>query len=291
MSATLLNYPLKDNSVADDIESFYHLLVLFFLRFHAHELGSSELKSTLALFYDQRSEIKGYCVGSSAKLLSMKNGALPCDVPSNAFGSLLRTLSRICRDHYASLDIQGLRKYRIFQHLPRRAQTQQTHENPTAKSQKSRLNLSKFLMMHEDIDPSNASVAPVDPPRASPKLNNHNAFLRAFIAAVKCSDWDLADKEPADAFDPIDSAPLSGYTKGTTSNETTCRFRSSTPEVDAPQDRSDDGLAEAMGRAPKRAKIRTRTSVTDQQPTETRSETARTLEGGSRDMGDVETRL
>lgn len=73
MSGILLNYPLKANSVADDSESFYHVLALFALRFHLHSAtGDHETIKDILNKYDSARFVNGFWVGSYDKIKDIK---------------------------------------------------------------------------------------------------------------------------------------------------------------------------------------------------------------------------
>ena len=110
MSGVLLNYPLKANTVADDIESFYHVLSLFALRFHHHKQTGSpdEIKDTLDK-YDSSFYKQGMWAGGNWKTLIMKSGDLPAPlIKRDAFSRLVDSLAAICKSHYEALDEEAL---------------------------------------------------------------------------------------------------------------------------------------------------------------------------------------
>ena len=134
MSAALLKYPLKPNEISDDIESFFHLLVLYSLRFHRHDLEVDEVRGILEGEYDSATYSHGYWTGGGAKWRRLVNGVLPC-IPEDApvFAKLLKRLFRVCQQHYASLaQDQKLAQYA----LPRdRSSSQNASPKPTASSE------------------------------------------------------------------------------------------------------------------------------------------------------------
>ena len=78
MSASSLAFPNKADEVADDLESFYHVLELCALQFHPHALSGHEAGPALAdhlkYFYDQRPSYGGALGCSCAKYALMLKG-------------------------------------------------------------------------------------------------------------------------------------------------------------------------------------------------------------------------
>ena len=112
LSGVLLKYPLKANTVADDIESFYHVLSLFALRFHKHEQTGlpDRIKKTLDL-YDEAHYEEGFWVGSSWKTDRIQLGRLPAPLTKrDAFSRLMDSLAAICKSHYEALDERDLKR-------------------------------------------------------------------------------------------------------------------------------------------------------------------------------------
>ena len=276
LSATLLNYPFKDNEVADDIESFLHLMILLTMRFHTTST-LSELKSALERYYDACTYVKGYCVGSEAKYTNMKNGTIPCALPQTAFGSLLRSLATICQEHYASLDEEELRKsYRVTQGLPQ------------AKPRQGYSSMAKFrgayyadLLGGDDETQAPAaqnipSSAEKTPSPSTRKLDTHTAFLQAFKAALRSDDWDLEDKASTDAFKNINWAATAGPANNST--PTGSKRRSRADALDAEE--KDANGSGSKGDAQKKAKSRMGTAIPVPHEHRTRSVT-RTKSTGS----------
>ncbi|KAH8100113.1 hypothetical protein BXZ70DRAFT_206800 [Cristinia sonorae] len=104
LSAALLNYPLKPNELADDLEAFYHVLSLFALRYHDHGMSTDDLKDILqSVFYAYKFD-RGHWIGSAAKYRRMASGELPCELNgSSPFGEILRDMAHIIQQHYKSL--------------------------------------------------------------------------------------------------------------------------------------------------------------------------------------------
>lgn len=98
--------------MADDIESFVHVLSLFALRFHRHTKNSESIKSILKEHFDQATFNGGYWLGSDSKLEKMMDGALPFTLKTkDAFHHLLHSLLQVCKEHYAALDVDMLERH------------------------------------------------------------------------------------------------------------------------------------------------------------------------------------
>ncbi|THH27319.1 hypothetical protein EUX98_g6862 [Antrodiella citrinella] len=211
LSATLLNYPMKGNEVADDIESFYHVLMLFAMRYHKHKKSPDELKGTL-LMLDTCTNINGFSVGSSDKLEFMRDGTMFCklDDSNGAFAVLLRSLADICKEHYAALDKDDLTKYSL-------KTTPQTLSN-TSDAPRLARDLTAFKDLFEDegddleFEPKSQPVIAAAAPNRT--LDTHTAFRKALLGALLAQEkWDFQDKLPNDQFKAIDWIP--GKTKTT----------------------------------------------------------------------------
>ncbi|TCD67815.1 hypothetical protein EIP91_011877, partial [Steccherinum ochraceum] len=105
ISAMLLNYPLRANQLADDLESFYHLLLLFALRFHRHDRSAPTLIKEVLLVYDHHDFRHGYWVGGKTKFSNVRNGVIPFELEvDDRFKLLLQSLAALFKEHYASKD-------------------------------------------------------------------------------------------------------------------------------------------------------------------------------------------
>ena len=179
-------YPKKVNQVADDIESFLHLLCIFALRFHRHNKMPQELKGLLDSTYDTCSFEHGYWVGGSGKWDLVTAGTVPFKLQGNdTFASLLATLAAICKSHYASIDKEALQRYAAG---PAPAP-------PAIKAFKKPTRRYKYAdaLDNEDVIPR--TVEPTPAVSAAPLLATHRAFCVAITKALRDGEWPTEDKE------------------------------------------------------------------------------------------------
>ncbi|KIP03572.1 hypothetical protein PHLGIDRAFT_15771 [Phlebiopsis gigantea 11061_1 CR5-6] len=117
MSATLCSFPRKPNELADDLESFVHVISLALLRFHENTLTFNfsihrePLGSHMGLVYDPAHKTgDGYWVGSFLKMSSVRNGWPGfglVDRTSN-LSVLLKALWYLGKNHYSGLDLDAM---------------------------------------------------------------------------------------------------------------------------------------------------------------------------------------
>ncbi|KAH8100078.1 hypothetical protein BXZ70DRAFT_893972 [Cristinia sonorae] len=198
MSAALLRFPLKPNEVADDIESFYHLLMLYALRFHRHGICAHELKGILELIYDVSEYHRGYWRGSTTKYRYMATAHLPCR-PAGQFGSLLASLAALIQKHYQGLD-KELAMYAVPQE-----DSQTVSSDPF---QSSDMNTMKRSTNNSKAPPRRHRIAAptaITAPEAIPverTLTTHDQFSALLWGALYDDDeidkWDANDKLPCD---------------------------------------------------------------------------------------------
>ncbi|KAL4244569.1 hypothetical protein ABKN59_009941 [Abortiporus biennis] len=113
-SAALLKYPTKQHDLADDLESFVHVLHWFCLRFHSHDMsgdpGSLAEVLSNVYFYARREE--GYDLGGTEKFKLMRSGGVCFNLTQKKVTPglirLVNRLSKMCQKHYQTLDIESL---------------------------------------------------------------------------------------------------------------------------------------------------------------------------------------
>ena len=99
--------------MSDDIESFYHILALFALRFHKHSLTGQpdEIKDILEGQYDKAVVRNGFWLGSHKKRNQIKLGELPAPLATrDRFSRLLQYLVSMCKKHYELQDHEELQR-------------------------------------------------------------------------------------------------------------------------------------------------------------------------------------
>ncbi|KAH8100038.1 hypothetical protein BXZ70DRAFT_973311, partial [Cristinia sonorae] len=177
LSAALVNFLLKGNEVSDDIESFFHLLVLFALRFHCPHLDTEDVKGVLTGVYDKSSIRKGFWIGSLSKLQSVCAGTLPFVMkPNSPLASLLDALIAICKEHYASLDLDDLAKRYGIPEDPENGPSGVGAPPPDLP----RIPLTKYQRYATAPEPI-PEVPQVAASKHHPLLNDHKAFGEALF--------------------------------------------------------------------------------------------------------------
>ncbi|GJE90344.1 fungal protein kinase-domain containing protein [Phanerochaete sordida] len=126
MSALLLKYPLKPNHLADDLESFLHVLELTAIRFHPHSHSNAlrkavvgydwlhhdpadncvntHLSSVVHPVYFTAHSVGGHLVGSDLKVLALRVGRSMIDFDDrtdSTFEAPLGPLPQLVADWYA----------------------------------------------------------------------------------------------------------------------------------------------------------------------------------------------
>lgn len=178
MSAALLTYPQKSYEVADDIESFYHLLSLFALRFHRHKRSVSELGHILSSKYDGNKLVDGFWHGSTLKYDDMVDGHLSVKLGDSSprFNALLVELATLCKKHYAVLH----------------AEHGEPQEEPVS-----------FVRGIDDADADededDSDSDSLSPDAGVRTLDTHDGFLKVLSRALKKKDW-IEDKLAFDQF-------------------------------------------------------------------------------------------
>lgn len=213
MSALALKYPKKPIELADDLESFAHVLTYTALRFHEHNLakayypnadeatraqlaklnteGNKNLAKFVQPFFYEETEEEGFVVGGTQKLASIAfgfpgftllKGRDDQEVP---LARLLNDLYALLHQHYAALDTGRLEQYRVRTRASR--QESQPKVLRTAKTDFSAYFRSRARLASSAANPSRNSEAAIPlvrwlestPPK--PVLNSHAAMEDAFV--------------------------------------------------------------------------------------------------------------
>ncbi|KAH8100064.1 hypothetical protein BXZ70DRAFT_1065138 [Cristinia sonorae] len=206
LSAALLRFPLKPNEVADDIESFYHLLMLYALRFHHHDVPIQELKGILEFTYDFSEYHVGYWIGSTSKYRQMATADLPCQ-PAGQFGSLLVSLAALIKKHYQGLD-KELAMYAVPQAITTTPKAVSSDPFDVPPSTMDATDDSEDPPPDYVITPADSVISTVPEPSERP-LKTHEQFSIAMWRAVyqEKQKWNLGDKLPYDQFRSIKWGP------------------------------------------------------------------------------------
>ncbi|KZT68417.1 hypothetical protein DAEQUDRAFT_766409 [Daedalea quercina L-15889] len=176
MSARLLYTPGKKHEVADDLESFVHLLRWMCLRFYKTIFEKEELRSHIISVYEQYRVLDNKQeVGGAAKRALIKEGAsgfklVPADSP---LSRLLDALAGICKEHYLAVEP-------MLQSQTEGAMSHLSDGTVIASSKRERLR-SRALK-------GQAATEAVSGPPArvvhSPLLSTHEAIIDAFASAA-----------------------------------------------------------------------------------------------------------
>ncbi|KAI0077489.1 hypothetical protein K474DRAFT_1621041, partial [Panus rudis PR-1116 ss-1] len=122
LSAPRLAYPGKPWELADDLESFVHLLNLFAVRFHPHRIAPSSLPAFLydryqTCHYDPTTKAFWGC---SQKIQDVETGSCGFKLQLNPqtgrptnLARLIGKLMMLCKDNWNSLDHQALEKHAV----------------------------------------------------------------------------------------------------------------------------------------------------------------------------------
>ena len=228
MSAVLLQYPLKPNELADDLESFAHVLTLLSLRFHPHTLtkhpannvsseaspnlneNNTDLASHVWHYYYYNGQNDGLCTGGILKMDGNKAGRSPwqasaaseLDYVSPTLVTLISELFELIREHYSSIDFNSLSRY----------------APPPPKRKKSTI---RRVMLTVEDDPDGeldeesdhedqSTVVPVPAPVSGPAppvrdLRSHDHIVKLFSKAFQlvrasAKQGDIVDDATRDQF-------------------------------------------------------------------------------------------
>ena len=225
----MLNFPLKPYELSDDIESFIHVLILFALRFHRHNLSPDAIKGVLEE-YDRCEVHNGYWTGSFLKLTLIRGGMLSFALVNNdAFKELLSTLSHICQQHYASLDEAELQRYAVAGHEPE-VPAQVANTTPPEDD------LDSLESEFADTAPSSTTPDPFLPPskpNAHPHLKTHDKFAREMLRCLRLPNWTPNDKgeDQFAAIDWLRGAAASSVSRTTRSKRTADELATGQPQT------------------------------------------------------------
>ncbi|GJE86589.1 hypothetical protein PsYK624_026690 [Phanerochaete sordida] len=136
-SALALRYPRKPPELADDLESFVHVITFLGWRFHHHELSPQPVNDTEdariqanadnndltalvgAFFYQQQRAGAGFYTGGTLKYRAILDGKLliPFKRLPNGHNPMIDTFLtqayRLLQEHYWSLDMSAYEKYAV----------------------------------------------------------------------------------------------------------------------------------------------------------------------------------
>ena len=231
MSGMALNYPRKPFELADDLESFIHVLCWLALRFHTHNLtyDPSQLETVVYSHYEIFTQNADGCVyGSSAKYDAMAEGRVPFRLDPQACANLrdvLQELVDLCKIHYAAVDKSTLVPF--GKHEPKStglivlSDDEDAEEFATAakqssrksrKSRKSRTSSAsrRNVSSVDDSDAASSSSSILEP-TITRVLDSHEEIIQVLRDALATKGW-MADKI-GDQFVALRSAGTGNFLK------------------------------------------------------------------------------
>lgn len=135
MSGVSLRYPFKPNDLADDLESFVHIVCYNALRFHRHNMSRPEVNlrlqeaalkdanlknETLAkwislMYYDSTTDVGDIPVGGRDKLMRIQAGdaGFKMQNDNSPLAVLINDLYQLLRLHYAATNFADLERYAV----------------------------------------------------------------------------------------------------------------------------------------------------------------------------------
>ncbi|KAI0785636.1 hypothetical protein C8Q75DRAFT_323905 [Abortiporus biennis] len=185
VSALLLYYPTKQHELADDLESFIHVIHRFCIRFHEHDLLPEDIAEKLSTVYFSTRKINGYDVGTNNKLNHMRKGStcftLRNDLVNEGLVLIVKKLSELCKDHYGTVDFQALDKARdqILKKDLRRITSRPARRFVEKK-------------IESDSDSEDESSTPTKLAYASLPLSS-SAALTPFVSPSANQDWSILE--------------------------------------------------------------------------------------------------
>lgn len=214
MSALLLTHPRKPYELANDLESFIHVVTWLAARFHVHNM--SDDKGDLEAFVQSRYEkftIKDDGVyGPEDKLTAMLTGETGLRLNlkyTENLDTLIRSLHRIAKEHYAQVDFEHMARYGVASRvalpsskdlpdfkLKRKAPVISGSTPPQEGSPEMEAGTTSFLSKSPLtspvlVGPRSDSARPESKERL---LDTHTPIIQVFEAIMKLKGWKELDK-------------------------------------------------------------------------------------------------
>ncbi|CAL1698835.1 unnamed protein product [Somion occarium] len=208
LSGLLLNYPKKPYELSDDLESFVHVINMQNLRFRHHDKSpckedKSDLSDHLFHVYQKTKVVQGFHMGSKDKLTQMKSGVPPYTITVHSNMSILvEGLMKMCQEHYAALDWDGLAKYAVKEDVPEPVELSDPRprvpKSRTAFPVPKRIALVPTIPEEDEAQPQQALEPQPQPPTEPPKklLDTHEHIESVFAIALNMNNWPPNDKMP-----------------------------------------------------------------------------------------------
>ncbi|KAI0070371.1 hypothetical protein K474DRAFT_818883 [Panus rudis PR-1116 ss-1] len=207
LSAARLTYPGKPWEVADDLESFVHLVNWNALRYHQHNIRRDQMATHIYDRYQSckfNAQIKAW-TGCHQKVIDVSTGSPgfvlkrdPRTRRKTRLAILIDDLMDLCQQHFESLDEEALAQYQVPDSQP--LETVLSKEDTTAVNAepKERIQLSIPESMEPMIlEPENLSPLAIEKPESP--FGTHEAILATFRRAFNSQGWPaLSDKTSID---------------------------------------------------------------------------------------------
>ncbi|KAI0785643.1 hypothetical protein C8Q75DRAFT_809238 [Abortiporus biennis] len=200
VSASLLYYPNKQHNLADDLESFVHIIYWFCIRFHRHDLTADEIAAELSDTYLRTNQVNGFDIGSKKKIEMMRSGQPFVDlnksnkIINKGLHVIAENLAQFCQQHYRTIDFRTLDAGRarilglptLKDAPPTEGATEEDSVDPVLAA---RWGVATLPDGDSDNKPLDDKVTPPSP------FSSHNLIISTFNAVLaKAKYWPLADK-------------------------------------------------------------------------------------------------
>ena len=151
MSGVSLQYPYKPNDVADDLESFIHVVCFNALRFHQHNMTkitfanvvtedvlrdinqkNERLAKWVAGMYDECLPVYGVHLGGERKIARSEKGhpGFTLDEGESPLATLILRLYQLLKVHYSAIDFTSLERYAVARPVQSMPPPTFIHRNP-----------------------------------------------------------------------------------------------------------------------------------------------------------------
>ncbi|CAL1715090.1 unnamed protein product [Somion occarium] len=238
ISALRLRCPKKYCEVADDIESFVHVINWCALRYHQHNhLGSASGFATFIhrMFLDCSISSDGLLYGCPEKWVAMMRGDPGFNLSSDErFQNVINELMRVCSSHYRSLDLKELERFRPTE--PKEAEALRAS---TVRPVAPPVNMNKVRPPRRRTRGDNNKAAEpaganIQRGPAERTLDEHANIADVLFEAIQDTDWKCAREPGVDYFEQMLNVNLTlgrRSVAGTQSSATSSQKRSRPPAV------------------------------------------------------------
>ncbi|CAL1715251.1 unnamed protein product [Somion occarium] len=245
ISALRLQYPKKYYEVADDIESFVHVITWHALRYHHHDLLGMEDSFTIFvhdMFLQCSTSPEGLLYGCHRKWESMRSGEAGFKLISDEkLQKVIDKLMRICKSHYQSLNLDELEKFRppSIREAVTAPEGQNGSKGPS-ELRKQDLGSLLAIISAASVDDNHTHSDGTGPGSTTTycgrTLDNHTHIFEVLVGAIQDSDGWSKETKPIDRdyFAKLLDVNLTAGRRtivGTQSHTTSSQKRSRPPQV------------------------------------------------------------